>query len=61
MNDLCDGVITVGALEPWRVFEILLGSTWTSQKTNAVLNTNGFYDALPFYLRQWWRKAFKGS
>jgi predicted Rossmann-fold nucleotide-binding protein len=46
MNDLCDGVITLpGALEEF--FEML---TWAQlglhKKPIAVLNTNGFYDAL---------------
>jgi predicted Rossmann-fold nucleotide-binding protein len=30
-----------------------LGSTWTSQKPIAVLNSNGFYDALIVLQRQW--------
>jgi hypothetical protein len=52
MNDLCDGVITLpGALELLKSFlKCLLGLDFT--KPIAVLNTNGFYDALSFYLRQ---------
>jgi predicted Rossmann-fold nucleotide-binding protein len=38
--------------------------TWAQlglQKTNAVLNTNGFYDALIVLLETMMKKGFKGS
>jgi predicted Rossmann-fold nucleotide-binding protein len=35
-----------------------LGSTWTSQKPIAVLNTNGFYDALLVLLETMMKKGF---
>jgi predicted Rossmann-fold nucleotide-binding protein len=38
-----------------------LGSTWTSQKPIAVLNTNGFYDALLVLLETMMKGFFKGS
>jgi hypothetical protein len=60
MNDLCGRRYYLpGALEPLkRVFlKCLLGSTWTSQK-NQLMNTNGFYDALPVLLETMMKKGF---
>jgi hypothetical protein len=45
MNDLCDGVITLGALELLKSFEMLTWLNLDFTKPIAVLN-NGFYDAL---------------
>jgi uncharacterized protein (TIGR00730 family) len=61
MNDLCDGVITLpggfGTLEEF--FEML---TWAQlglhKKPIAVLNTNGFYDALIVLLETMVKKGF---
>jgi predicted Rossmann-fold nucleotide-binding protein len=48
-----------GALELLKsFFKCHLGSTWTSQKPIAVLNTNGFYDALLVLLETMMKKLF---
>jgi predicted Rossmann-fold nucleotide-binding protein len=46
MNDLCDGVITARGFGTLEEFLKCLRAQRTSQKPIAVLNTNGFYDAL---------------
>jgi predicted Rossmann-fold nucleotide-binding protein len=47
MNDLCDGVITLpGALELLKFFEMLTWLNLDFKKPIAVLNSNGFYDAI---------------
>jgi predicted Rossmann-fold nucleotide-binding protein len=58
MNDLCDGVITsrgFGTLEEF--LKCLLGLNLT-KKPIAVLNTNGFYDALIVLLETMVKKGF---
>jgi predicted Rossmann-fold nucleotide-binding protein len=60
MNDLCDGVITLpGALELLKSFlKCLLGLNLDFTKPIAVLNTNGFYDALIVLLETMVKKGF---
>jgi predicted Rossmann-fold nucleotide-binding protein len=60
MNDLCDGVITLpGALELLKSFlKCLLGLNLDFTKPIAVLNTNGFYDALLVLLETMVKKGF---
>jgi predicted Rossmann-fold nucleotide-binding protein len=62
MNDLCDGVITLpGALELLKSFwNAYLGST-DFKKPIAVLNSNGFYDALIVLLETMVKRIFEGS
>jgi predicted Rossmann-fold nucleotide-binding protein len=60
MNDLCDGVITLpGALELLKSFlKCLLGLNLDFKKPIAVLNSNGFYDALIVLLETMVKKGF---